>query len=111
MDQSWFIITKQEIIMEILINDQKVDDSIRFEFVPNPKKKHGKSYQRYEVYQHCTSLSEYLLTVDQKYGRPDLRYDESHGYLKLFDKEGNHLNPKVPPITEVTEQKKVSKKK
>jgi len=94
MDQSWFIITKQEIIMEKLINAHKVDDSIALVFGPNPKKKHGKAYTRYEAYCHCTSLKEYLDTAEHKYAMADLRYDEAHGFLALI-KDGVRINPPV----------------
>lgn len=80
--------------MEKLINSYKVDASIRFEFKPNPKKKHGKAYARYERYQEAANIVEYLQTAEPKYAMADLRYDEAHGHLKLFNADGEHINQK-----------------
>ena len=85
--------------MEKLINAHKVDDAVTFVFGPNPKKKHGKAYTRYEAYCHCTSLKEYLDTAEHKYAMADLRYDEAHGFLALV-KDGVRINPPAPMVAE-----------
>ena len=79
--------------MEKLINAHKVDGSVRFKYAANPKKKHGKAYARYEAYSACTSIEEYLNMAESKYAMADLRYDEAHGFLKLYREDGTLLNP------------------
>lgn len=81
--------------MEKFVNAFKIDSSIRFEYRPNPKKRHGKAHARYERYQGVTNLVEYLEIAEAKYAMADLRYDEAHGHLKLFNADGEQINPKV----------------
>lgn len=83
--------------MSILINAVKVDETTRFEYVPNPKRAGFKAHARYERYQKAETLDEYneimSSDADKKYAKPDLRYDEEHGHLKLYNAEGEWLNP------------------
>jgi len=99
-----------EDIMEKLINAHKVDDTVTFVYGPNPKKRHGKAYARYEAYCQCGSLKEYLDTAEHKYAMADLRYDEAHGYLALV-KDGVRINPPVSPTTEQPAPAKAKGKK
>lgn len=83
--------------MTTLINSTKVEDDHTIAFAPNPKRPGFKAHARYEVYSAATTLVEYheLLTeagIEKKYARPDLRYDEEHGHLKIFDADGNQIN-------------------
>ena len=80
--------------MIIMINAWKVDETTKVEYVTNPKRAGFKAHARYEEYQRCTTIGEYLELCTDKYSRPDLRYDEDHGYLKIYDDEGNHINEK-----------------
>lgn len=86
--------------MSILINAVKVDETTVFEYKTNPKRAGFKAHARYERYQHATTLAEYneimSSDADKKYAKPDLRYDEEHGHLKLYDAEGNWLNEPQP---------------
>ena len=68
----------------VSVNGYKVNDSVVMEYVPNPKRPGFKAHSRYEEYKECKSIGEYMLIANTKYGRPDLRYDEEHGHLKLF---------------------------
>ena len=70
---------------ERVINGYKIDDNTRFEYTPNPKRPGFKSYNRYKMYEGSTTMEEYMENTDKKYRFPDLRYDEEHGFLKLFD--------------------------
>lgn len=81
----------------MLINATKVDDTTRFEYVSNPKRPGFKAHARYEAYQSSTSLVEYRATCEEigsKAINADLRYDEEHGFLKLYNDEDELLNPK-----------------
>lgn len=85
--------------MTSLINSYKITDDMTIEFTPNPKRPGFKAHARYEIYSTATTLAEYyeLLSeaeVEKKYSRPDLRYDEEHGHLKIFDVDGNQVNMK-----------------
>ena len=81
--------------MERLINNVKIDENTRFEYVTNPKRVGFKAHARYANYQSATNIEEYteLTETEAKYASPDLRYDEEHGFLKLFDAEDVQLNP------------------
>lgn len=78
--------------MEILINATKVTDENTLEFVPNPKRQGFKAHARYEEYMSATTVSEYFELADKKYARADLRYDEEHGHLKVFNSDGEQIN-------------------
>ena len=82
---------------ELLINAVKTDDTTVFKFAPNPKRPHSKVFGRYEAYSKATNIEEYRAMSEAHDGNlknvmPSLRYDEAHGYLTLFDKEGVWLN-------------------
>jgi len=68
----------------VSVNGYKVDENVVLEYVPNPKRPGFKAHARYEEYKECKSIAEYMAICANKYGRPDLRYDEEHGHLKLF---------------------------
>ncbi len=78
--------------MNILINGFKIEDDMKIEFVSNPKRKGFKSFERYEKYQTSTTLNEYFELNEKRYSKPDLRYDEEKGYLKIFDENGTQIN-------------------
>ncbi len=56
------------------------------------------AYRRYEIYQKCTNINDYMKICSEnnfmKYAKPDLRYDEEHGFLSIFDEDGNQINLK-----------------
>lgn len=83
--------------MEILINAVKVTSDMTIEYVANPKRAGFKAHARYANYMAATTVDEYMeLTADEpKYARPDLRYDEEHGYLIIRDADGEQVNVKA----------------
>lgn len=86
--------------MEKLINAVKVNDDTVFEYRINPKSTNFMAGRRYELYQEATTLKEYEDICgehDFKQANADLKYDESRGFLKLYDQEGERL----PGFTEV----------
>jgi len=66
------------------VNGYRVDENVVMEYVTNPKRPGFKAHARYAAYSSCTTIAEYMELCADKYGRPDLRYDEEHGHLKLF---------------------------
>ena len=82
--------------MEVLINAVKVDETTVFEYVSNPKRAGFKAHARYERYQAATTLEEYNEIMssdeDKKYAKPDLRYDEDNGHLKLYNTDGDLIS-------------------
>ena len=83
--------------MSIIINSVKVDDTMTIEFVSNPKRPGFKAHARYELYGVATTIAEFFEIVNEnellkKYGRADLRYDEEHGHLKIFNEDGEQIN-------------------
>jgi len=80
--------------METLVNAVKVGDDDTLKFKPNPKRPGFKAHARYEAYQNATTLEEYLKLNEGKYARPDLRYDEEHGHLEIYNADGELKNPR-----------------
>lgn len=78
--------------MSHVINGTKLEEGYTIEYVTNPKRPGFKAHARYELYCGATTLEEYLETADKKFAKADLRYDEEHGYLKIFDEDGNWIN-------------------
>ena len=79
--------------MIILVNSVKVDETMKMEYISNPKRIGFKAHARYEEYMSCESIEEYMEMCDVRYARPDLRYDEEHGFLRIYDADGELLNP------------------
>lgn len=80
--------------MSILINGVKLEKDMVMSYVDNPKRSGFKAHARYELYKNAASIEEYMEICegDIKYAKPDLRYDEEHGYLLIHDAEGNPIN-------------------
>lgn len=78
--------------MTKLINSVKIEEGFTIEFVANPKRSGFKAYKRYEEYMSAKTIEEYQKIAEKKYASADLRYDESHGYLKIFNTDGEHVN-------------------
>ena len=78
--------------MTKLINSVKIEEGFTIEFVANPKRLGFKAYKRYEEYMSAKTLAEYTEIAEKKFAAADLRYDESHGYLKIFDADGEQVN-------------------
>ena len=82
------------------INGFNYDDIATIEYAANPKRPGFKAHARYEIYSAASTVEEYFEIystsdkLEKKYARPDLRYDEEHGHLKLFDADGNQINLK-----------------
>lgn len=76
-------------------------------YATNPKRPSSAAYRRYEVYAQATTIDEYFeLAVEHKFAMPDLRYDEAHGFLLVFDQHGNLINEKPQPVPVKTKAKK-----
>ncbi len=82
---------------EIIVNAVKITDDCSIEFISNPKRPGFKAHARYENYMVATTIAEYmeLCEGEIKYAKPDLRYDEEHGYLKVMNAEGEQINLKA----------------
>ena len=78
--------------MEKLINGFKIEENMKIEFVKNPKRNGFKGFERYEKYQTATTLNEYYELSEKKYSNADLRYDEEHKFLKIFNENGDQIN-------------------
>lgn len=96
--------------MSILINAVKVEDDYTIEYSANPKRPTSKAYARYTAYSKATNIKDYLdICLEggtKKFARPDLRYDEAHGFLKVFNLDGECINPNEEPVTEEKETTK-----
>lgn len=69
----------------ITINGVKADSNTRIEYKPNPKRVGKKAWARYEEYETCETIGEYLELADPKYAKADLRYDLEHGHLTILE--------------------------
>ena len=67
------------------INSTRVYTDTPIRYIDNPKRVGKKSWLRYEMYQHCETIGEYLSITDKKYSKPDLRYDLMKGFLIIED--------------------------
>ena len=94
--------------MSTLINAIKVENETAIKFIPNPKRPGFKAHERYEKYSSAKTIAEYFELSEKKYSRADLRYDEEHGYLQIFDADGNQINQKE---TDADKQKPAAKKR
>ncbi len=80
--------------MSILINGVKVEKDMVLSYVNNPKRAGFKAHARYELYKSAESIEEYMEICEDniKYAKPDLRYDEEHGYLLIHSADGSPIN-------------------
>ena len=67
----------------ILVNGIKVDSETELNYSSNPKRVGFKAHARYEEYEDCQTLFQYLYVADPKYAKADLRYDQEHGHLEI----------------------------
>lgn len=71
--------------MKVYVNGYVIDGDTVLEYAANPKRIGFKAHARYEQYQEATTLDQYMsICADWPAAKPDLKYDESKGYLKLI---------------------------